>query len=401
MTPTGGSQSETPISLFTPEIRGNEWKYVKECLDTAWVSSVGSFVDRFERILAAQVGVKYAVATVNGTAAIHTALLSTGIQPGDEVLVSTLTFIASANAIRYAGAWPVFIDAEPAHWQMDPNLVEEFLVDHCLWKNGILRNKRTNRRVRAILPVHVLGHSVDMDPLLELAERFQLIVIEDAAEALGVKYKDRSAGGMGHVGCISFNGNKLITTGGGGVLRTNGEQIARRARYMTTQAKDDPTEYIHRQVGYNYRLTNLQAAVGCGQLECLPEFIAAKRAQAQQYAEQLAGIPGIKFYEPSPQVHCTFWMNTIRVTAAEFGKTSRELLEALRLRGIQTRGLWQPMHQSPAHAECESVVRGVADQLFAECLNLPSSVGLTAADIERVCDAIREQTGARQSSRAA
>lgn len=389
------------IPLFTPEIRGNEWKYVKECLDTAWVSSVGAFVDRFERQVAEIVGTRYAVAVTSGTAALHTALMVCGVQPQDEVLVSTLTFIASANAIRYQGAHPVLIDAELKYGQMDPELVERFLVKDCDWWDGRLFNRKTGRRVRAIMPVHVLGHPVDLNPILELARRFELRVIEDAAEGLGVQYHGRPVGGFGDVGCVSFNGNKLITTGGGGMLVTNDETFAKRARYLTTQAKDDAVEFVHGTVGYNYRLTNLQAAVGCGQIECLADFIAAKRSAAERYREGLAGIPGVTFYQPAPHAHCTYWMDTIRVRAAEFGQSSRELLKGLSERGIQCRPLWQPMHRSPAHRTCHAVLHGGADQLHAECLNVPSSVGLTAEDVEYVCDAIRELANSTPQCRAA
>ncbi|MBW3599368.1 MAG: aminotransferase class I/II-fold pyridoxal phosphate-dependent enzyme, partial [Planctomycetes bacterium] len=325
-TPRTGRDEIRSIALFTPQIRGNEWKYVKECLDTAWVSSVGSYVSRFEKMLAERAEVEHAVAVASGTAALHTALRISGVEPEDEVLVSTLTFIASANAIRYCGAWPVFIDAEPRYWQMDPQLVAEFLENRCVWRDGRLVNHGTGRRVRAIMPVHVLGHPVDMTPILDLARRFELLVIEDAAEGLGVKHHNRPVGGLGHVGCLSFNGNKLITTGGGGALLTNDAQLARRARYLTTQAKNDPLEYVHHEIGYNYRLTNLQAAVGCGQLECLDEFIATKQAAAQAYRDGLKEIPGVSVFTPSPDATCTFWMNTIRISPTEFGCDSRQLL---------------------------------------------------------------------------
>jgi perosamine synthetase len=388
MTDKSPNAPAAPIALYTPEIRGNEWKYVKECLDTAWVSSVGAFVDRFEHMLAERMGVRHAVAVTSGTAALHTALNLMGVMHDDEVLVSTLTFIASANAVRYCGAWPVFIDAEPNHWQMDPQRVEEFLTERCERRRDGVYNLRTGRRVRALLPVHMLGHPVDMDPILKLAKKFDLRVIEDAAEGLGVQYKGRSVGGLGDVGCISFNGNKLITTGGGGAVLTNDPELAKRARYLTTQAKDDPLEFVHGEVGYNYRLTNLQAAMGCGQLECVDEFIAAKRAIAEIYCERLHDVPGVTFFNPSPQARCTYWMNTLRIQPEEYGKTSRQLMKELQARGVQTRPLWQPMHLSPAHRGCESVLTGVADQLYSQCLTVPSSVGLRREEAEFVCETI-------------
>ena len=216
------------IPLCVPAIGGNEWAYLKECLDTTFVSSVGPFVDRFEREVAARVGTRFGVATASGTAALHTALMVAGVKPEDEVLVSTLTFIAPANAVRYAGAWPVFIDAEPEYWQMDPEKVKTFLERDCVWKQGALLNKATGRRVRALLPVHVLGHPVDMDPMLELARKYNLLVIEDATECLGAAYKGRATGHLGDIACFSFNGNKIITTGGGGMIVTDREDWASR-----------------------------------------------------------------------------------------------------------------------------------------------------------------------------
>ena len=216
--PTRERDSQSRIPLCAPEIRGNEWKYVKECLDTGWVSTVGSFVDRFERKLADVVGVKHTVATNSGTAALHVALLVAGIEPDDEVLIPTLTFIAPANAIRYVGAWPVFVDSESQYWQIDPEKVKWFLESQCHWREGRLYNRHTGRRVKAILPVHILGHPVDVDSILELACKYELTVIDDATESLGAQYKGRNLGSRSEIACFSFNGNKLITTGGGGMI---------------------------------------------------------------------------------------------------------------------------------------------------------------------------------------
>lgn len=385
--PSSANQTLT-IPLYTPEIRGREWEYVKECLDTSWVSSVGAFVDRFERLVAERTGVQYAVATINGTSALHIALQVAGIQPDDEVLVPTLTFIAPANAVRYLGAWPVFIDAESAPWQMDPNLVKSFLRNNCQRRAGSLYNRQSGRRVSAILPVHILGHPVDMAPLLELAHEYGLRIIEDAAEALGVKYKGQPVGGLGDLGCLSFNGNKLITTGGGGMILTNDPQMAAAARHLTTQAKTDHLEYVHDVVGYNYRMPNVLAAIGCAQIEQLDGFIETKRAHAAEYMSGLRNVPGVSFYTESVDAFGTYWLNTIRVNQNAFGMDNRQLLHALQARGINTRPLWQPMHHSPAHRSAESLITGVADQLYAECLSLPSSVGLTSDEVAFVCQAI-------------
>ncbi|MBA3650797.1 MAG: LegC family aminotransferase [Chthoniobacterales bacterium] len=373
------------IPLSVPEIQGNELSYIKECLDTGWVSSVGAYVDRFEQSLAARAGTKYAVATVNGTAALHIALLVAGIEPDDEVLLPTITFIAPANAVRYCGAWPVFIDAEPDYWQMDPNRVVDFLETKCQWHEGVLRNRRSGRRVRAILPVHILGHPVDLDPILEVARKFGLAVIEDATESLGAKYRERSVGSLGDIACFSFNGNKIITTGGGGMIVTDNEAWAQRAKFLTNQAKEDPVEYVHHEIGFNYRLTNVLAALGCAQLEQLDAFIARKRAIAASYAAALHDVPGIRPMREASWASSIFWLFTIVIDPQRYGQTSRELLDRLAQNEIQARPLWQPMHRSIAHAEAEFTGGETADFLHRDCLSLPCSVGLTGRDLERVC----------------
>lgn len=380
----GAKVPEDFIPLNVPEIRGNEWRYIKECLDTGWVSSVGSFVDRFEQEFAAYIGTKHAVATVNGTAALHIALLVAGVKPDDEVLVSTLTFIAPANTIRYCGAWPVFMDAEPEYWQMDPKKVVHFLEQECRWINGELRNKTTDRRVKAILPVHILGHPVDMEPILEVACKYNLVVIEDATENPGTKYKDRPVGHLGDIACFSFNGNKIITTGGGGMIVMDNEAWAYKAKYLTTQAKDDPLEYIHNEIGYNYRLTNIQAAMGCAQMEKLDNYITAKRRIAATYTDALKNLSGIIPMREASWAFSIYWMYTILVDKGQYGIDSRTLMRRLEAEKIQSRPLWQPVHRSPAHSHCQAYRCDVADRLNRDALSLPCSVGLSMADQQRV-----------------
>jgi perosamine synthetase len=372
------------IPLSVPEIRGNEWKYIKDCLDTNWVSSVGAYVNCFERSVIDYVGIKHAVAAVNGTAALHIALLVGGIQPEDEVLVSTLTFIAPANAIRYAGAWPVFIDAEPDYWQMDPQKVVDFIENGCTWTNGELRNKTTKRRVKAILPVHILGHPVEMAPILAIARKYDLVVIEDASEGLGAKYKDQMVGAMGDMACFSFNGNKLITTGGGGMLVTDDPEIAQKAKYLTTQAKDDPLEYVHHEIGYNYRLVNILAAMGVAQMEQLDSYITTKHQIADRYASGLGDIPGLQLMPEAPWGDSTRWLYTILLDEAETGLSSREILRKLAEKGIQTRPLWTPIHMSKAHQKSQVVGGATAERLYRQSLSLPCSVGLSSGDQDRV-----------------
>jgi perosamine synthetase len=383
---TPAAEGITPLSA--PEIRGNEWKYVKACLDSGWVSSAGPFVDRFERSLADYVNAEFAVATVNGTAALHISLLVAGVAPDDEVLVSALTFIAPANAIRYVRAWPVFIDAEPNYWQMDVEKVVEFLERKCEWRNGALYNKATGRQVKAILPVHILGHPVDVDPLLEVARKYNLVVIEDATESLGAKYKGRMVGSLGDIACFSFNGNKIITTGGGGMIVTNNESWARRAKYLTTQAKDDPVEYVHNEIGYNYRLTNLQAAMGCAQLEQLPGFLTSKLRIASGYSAELKQLPGLLTMPKASWAHSTFWLYTVLVDSVNAHIDSRSLLRRLQDAGIETRPLWRPCHLSQAFRDCSRSVCAVAERLNRDALSLPSSAGLSDESLHAVTSMI-------------
>jgi perosamine synthetase len=371
-----------------PELRGNEAKYLQECIGGGWVSSVGPFVERFELAVAAYVGARSAVAVVNGTSALHLALLVAGVQAGEEVLVSNLTFIAPANAIRYAGAQPVFIGSEPAHWQIDPAKVREFLVTRCERRGDGTFNKATGRRIRALVAVHILGHPADLDALLAVTQEFGLLLIEDCAEAIGTEYRGRRVGTFGLLSAFSFNGNKVITCGGGGMLVTNDAALAARARHLSTQAKSDPREYIHDAVGYNYRLTSLQAAVGCAQLEQLDGFLERRRAIAARYAGAFANIDGLRFMEEAVWARSIFWLSTVLVHEARFGLDGRALMHRLEAGGIQTRPLWQPMHRSPAHAGCESLGCEVDDLLAAQALSLPSSTGLTDADQERVIAAV-------------
>lgn len=379
-----GSAPKGMIPLCVPEIRGNEWKYIKECLDTNFVSSVGPFVDRFERELAARIGAKYAVATVNGTSALHISLLIAGVKPNDEVLAPTLTFIAPVNTIRYVGAWPVFIDAEEQYWQMNPQKVSDFIKKGCVWKNNELRNKKTGRRVSAILPVHILGHPVDIDPIVEQAKKYNLRIIEDATECLGAKYKGRHIGTLGDIACFSFNGNKIITTGGGGMIVTDNEVWARKAKYLTTQAKDDPVEFIHNEIGYNYRLPNISAAIGCAQLEKLDEYIAIKRRIAETYVTSLRGVPGLTPMREAESAFSIFWMFTMLVDGKKYGMPSRELLRRLAKQNIQTRPLWQPMHLSPVHRGAFASDCSVAERLHRMAISLPCSVGLNVSKQQNV-----------------
>lgn len=376
------------IPLSVPHLSGNEWKYVKDCLDTGWVSSVGSYVTRFEANLAKDSKTNHAVATQCGTAALHIALLVSGVKPGDEVLVPSMTFIAPINAIRYANATPVLIDSESEHWQMDITQTREFLTNNCECLNNGVYNKQTNRRIAAIIPVHILGHPVDMDSLMPLATEFNIPIIEDATESLGSFYNGRPTGGIGHIGCFSFNGNKIITTGGGGMLVTNHEAWAHKARYLTTQAKDDPQEYIHHEIGYNYRLTNIQAALGCAQMEVLPCHVQRRREIHAMYQEHLAAIPGISFQAEAEGVTSNCWLTTIFIDPVKTRTNARMLRNELKNANIEARPLWQPGHLSPAHQDAFSLPCPVAESLYHNCLSLPSSSSASDEDISRVISVI-------------
>jgi perosamine synthetase len=383
------------IALSAPHLHGNEWAYVKDCLDGGWVSSAGSYVTRFEGQLAEAAGTAHAVATQSGTAALHVALLTCGVRPNDEVVVPSMTFIAPINAITYAGALPLLADCDAQHWQLDVTALREFLRQGCTRQADGLYNKQSGRRLAAIIAVHILGHPVDMTALMQLAADFDLKVIEDATESLGSTLQGRPTGGIGHVGCFSFNGNKIITTGGGGMLVTQDRAIADKARYLTTQAKDDAQEYIHREIGYNYRLTNLQAAVGCAQMELLDGHVRRRREITALYQHHLAGLNGLRFQQEAADVQSNCWLCTVRTDAAALGLSARQLRDALRAKRIETRTLWQPGHLSPAHANAPRLPCPVAEDLYENCLSLPSSSFLNDEQVMRVIAAILDFCKAR------
>jgi perosamine synthetase len=377
------------IPLCVPQIEGNEGKYVQECLDTGWVSAVGSFVDRFEREFAREVGAKFAIACASGTAALHVALQLAGVGPHDEVIVPTLTFIASANAVTYTGAVPTFVDCEPHYFQLDPSKLADFLRTDCERRGAAVYNRHTGRRVAAVMPVHILGHPCDMDLISQIADEFSIAVVEDATESLGSYYRGKATGTLCRFGCFSFNGNKIITTGNGGMIVTDDEVQAKRAKYLTTQAKDDAVEFVHGEVGYNYRLSNVSAALGVAQLEKLTSYVARKRLIAKRYSEALANLQGIHTPSVAPYAEWNAWLYTIAVDPDAYGLSSRELLERLKTERIETRPFWQPMHKSPAHKGAYCASYHVAERANARGLSLPCSVGLTDSDQCRVIDAIR------------
>jgi perosamine synthetase len=386
----GAPAPEGFIPLSVPHISGNAWAYVKQCLDEAWVSAAGGFVGRFEEEMAGKLGVPAAVATTSGTSALHAALLVSGIEPDDEVIVSDLTFIAPAFAIRHCGAWPVLMDAEPEYWQIDPGKLAHFLDKECTFSGGQLLNKSSGRKIKAVMPVHILGHPVDLDPIISLCDKYGLKIIEDACESLGASYKDKPVGATSYLACLSFNGNKLITTGGGGMVLCSDAQVADNVRHITTQAKSNSTEYVHDQIGYNYRLTNLQAALGCAQLEAIDQHLEAKRRIARTYYEGLAKLPGIILMPQAPWASSSWWLYTVLIDQNVYGQDRRQVMQALHERKIQTRPFWQPLHLSPAMAGCQSYYCENTYKLWEQGLSLPCSVGLNPSDQAKVIEALSE-----------
>ena len=363
------------IPLCVPEIKGNEWKYIKECLDTNWVSSAGSFVNKFEDDFSKYMDVKKAVVTMNGTSALELALRCLNIGAGDEVIVSSMTFISPVNTIKYVGAEPVFVDVCGDTWVMDADKVEELITS----------------RTKAIMPVHIYGHPVDMDKIMDIAKKHNIYVIEDATESLGSNYKDRNVGSIGHIGCFSFNGNKLITTGAGGMLVTGNEKLGDRAKYLSTQTKSilPNGSFYHEEIGYNFRMPNLLAAMGCAQLENISEYINAKREHAKLYNEFLNGIEGITLPVEKNWASNINWLYSILVEDS-YGMSRDELIDKLRENGIQSRSFFMPVHEMPPYKDCKTGDMSITDGIAKRGINLPSSVGLKDDEIKLVCDVIKK-----------
>ncbi len=384
------------IPLSVPHIRGHELEYVRACIESEWVSSAGPFVDRFEKEFAAYVGATHAVACASGTAALHVSLLLAGVKPGELVLAPALTFIASINAVRYCGADPVFFDCDE-HYNLDGSQVAHFLRHQCQRRGDSWIHATSGRRVAAILPVHIFGNAVNLEPLLDVAEEFSLPVVEDAAESLGTRYlakAGRRTGGKhtgtaGLLGCFSFNGNKIITTGGGGMIVTNSEALARQARYLTTQAKDDEARFVHHEVGFNYRLTNIQAAVGSAQLEKMPEYKARKVEIYRKYADRLSGCRGLRLASPPDFAENNLWMPCLQINAEVYGEDREELMKRLGETKIQARPVWELNHRQRPYRDCYRVSLERAENLHAITLNIPCSVGLTPAQQDRVIEELR------------
>lgn len=362
------------IALHRPVFSGNEKCYLTECIDSNFVSSVGARVTEFEQGVAAYCGAKYGVATVNGTAALHIAMVVAGVERDDEVITQALTFIATCNAISYIGAHPVFVDVDRSTLGMSPDALRKFLAANAEMKDGVAHNKSTGRRFAACVPMHTFGHPCRIDEIAELCAEFGIPLVEDAAESLGSYYKGKDTGGFGLLGAISFNGNKIITTGGGGMIVTNDETIARKAKHITTTAKvPHPYEFVHDQVGYNYRLPNLNAALGCAQLEQLDEFVRIKRNLAARYSQFFAE-KGVPFVSEPEGATSNYWLNAIILESREerdaFLKYSNDM-------GVMTRPIWRMMTELEMFKHCQH--DGLENSLWLEdrVVNIPSSVPMS------------------------
>ncbi len=364
-------QTNAFIPLHEPRFIGNEKKYLNDVIDSTFVSSVGEYVDRFETQIAQYTGAKYAIAAVNGTAALHIALLLAGVKSGEEVITQSLTFVATCNAIHYCGAEPVFVDVDRATLGLSPSALATFLHEFAEHRDGAIWNKQTGKRIAACVPMHTFGHPIDMGALLQVCDGFQIPVVEDAAEALGSLYKNQHCGSFGRLGVLSFNGNKIITTGGGGMILTNDEALAKQAKHLTTTAKQPhPWLFEHDQIGFNYRMPNLNAALGVAQLESLSGFISKKRQLAQKYRDwsQQQGWHCVN--EPN-NAQSNYWLNALVLE----NRTQRDaFLQTTNQQGVMTRPVWEPMHRLPMYQYCLRGDLSNTEWAMERVVNIPSSV---------------------------
>jgi len=359
------------IALHEPRFSGREQEYLKDCIDSTYVSSIGKYVDRFELDLAAYTGAKYAIATVNGTAALHAALVLGGVGSGDEVITQPLTFVATVNAIKYCGAEPCFVDVDRDTMGLSPDALRSFLEESAVLEDGLCKNRETGCVIRAVVPMHTFGHPARIDEIVAICEEYQLVVVEDAAESLGSRYKDQYTGTFGQMGVFSFNGNKTITCGGGGAIVTNDEALARRAKHITTTAKvPHKWEYHHDCVGFNYRMPNLNAALACAQLEQIEAVLENKRALAKEYAAFFENI-GTTFIVEPEYAHSNYWLNAL---VLEDSAQRDEFLQETNSQGVMTRPVWKLMHHLKMYANAQRGDLSVAEWLESRLVNIPSGV---------------------------
>lgn len=366
------------VPLHEPEFKGEEEALVTDCIRSGWVSSVGKYVDRFEQEIAQACGAKFGIAVVNGTAALEVALRVAGVVPGDEVLMPSLTFIATANATHHLGAIPHFVDADPTNLGLNARSLRYHLDRICEVRKGQLYNGTTGRRISAMVPMHVFGHPVDLDELNLIATEFGITLIEDAAEALGSQYKGKPCGAIGRIGALSFNGNKILTTGGGGAIVTNDPDMAKRAKHLTTTAKvPHKWAFVHDEIGYNYRMPNLNAALGVAQIAQLDERIASKRALAAAYIEAFKEHSYVNVLEDQPDTQSNYWLNTL-ILAPHAAASRDTILEALNASGLMARPIWEPLHTLPIYADAPRSDLSVTQKLATQVINIPSSAHLAS-----------------------
>lgn len=385
------------IPLSVPYLHGKEWKYIKECIDSSWVSSAGTFVKQFEAAVSRFVRNRYAVACVNGTAGLHIALKLSGIGANDEVIVPTLTFIAPVNAARYLGAEPVFMDCDD-YMNIDCEKLREFCAKECTVTKAGLKNRRTGRTIKAVIPVHVFGNPCDMEAIVKIAATYRLKVIEDATESLGSYYttgvfRNKFTGTIGDIGVYSFNGNKIVTSGGGGMIMTNNALLAKRAQYLINQAKDNSTRYIHHEVGFNYRLTSLQAALGLAQLEQLERFIKAKKKNYELYKRMIKNNEGLSIMGVPEGTSPNYWFYSLVVEKSRFCLDRDLLMERLQEKGIEARPIWYLNHLQRPYRKNQAYKIENAPRWWKQVLNLPCSVNLKAKDVRHIVSVIRDLRG--------
>jgi aminotransferase in exopolysaccharide biosynthesis len=381
------------IPLSVPSIKGNEWKYIKECLDTEWVSSAGKYVEEFENNICKFTGAKYAVACVNGTSALHISLLFAGVKPDEEVIVPTLTFISPVNVVKYLSAEPIFMDCDD-YYNIDVEKTIQFIKEETIFKDGFTYNKTTDRKISAIIPVHIFGNACNLEKLVPVCKERNIKIIEDATESLGTtyikgKFSGKHTGTIGELGCLSFNGNKIITTGGGGMIVTNNEKYAAKAKYLTTQAKDDSIRYIHNEIGFNYRLTNIQAALGVAQLEQLLRFLEIKKKNYETYKSEIDRIPGLHLAETPDYAENNHWMYAMQINKEIYSKDREQLMTYLSENQVQTRPVWYLNHLQKPYRDCQIYKIEKAFDLWEKTLNIPCSVNLMLTDIEKVISLLR------------
>lgn len=379
---------QSRVYLSPPHMSPAERELLIEAFDSNWIAPLGPHVEAFEREFADKIGVKYAVATSSGTSALHLALIILGIEAEDEVATSTLTFVATANAIRYVGANPVFIDSEANSWNLDPELLAEELREASL----------RGRPIKAVLAVDILGQCADYDAIRDLCDRYQIPLIEDAAESLGATYQGKAAGGFGDIGCFSFNGNKIITTSSGGMFVTSNKEWADRARFLATQARDPFPHYEHSEIGFNYRMSNLLAAVGRGQLRVLDERVRQRQENYRFYQQEIGSLPGIAMAPELSTGRSTHWLSCITVDPVQFGATCEDIRLALERENIESRPVWKPMHMQPVYAHCRVRGGSYAEKLFANGLCLPSGSSLSSDDLTRIVGVIHSVRGSSRAT---